>query len=289
MSMTSTASTTRGQTTTATFGDVAYLENGQGPAAVFIHGVFLNADLWHHQLSGLADCRRCLAVDLLAHGDSPYSGGGELTMTDQADMVVEFLDSMGLDTVDLVGNDTGGAIAQLVVARIPGRIRTLTLTNCDTDENCPPAAFAPIHELAHRGELAGALMALASDPETARSSLASGLERPDDLSDELIAGFLGPITSSAARSMAIQGYVAGMDSGPLVAIRGDLAKFDSPTLIVWGTGDEFFDIAWAHWLAATIPGTVTCIELEGAKLFFPLERPAELNQALRDLWTGADG
>ena len=289
MSMRSTTSTTRQQTSTTTFGDVAYLETGRGPVAVFIHGVFLNADLWRHQLSGLGDVRRCLAVDLLAHGDSPYSGDGELTMTNQADLVIEFLDSLGLDSVDLIGNDSGGAIAQLVVSRIPGRIRTLTLTNCDVDENCPPAAFAPIHELARQGELAAALMALASDPESARSSLASGLERPDDLSDEMIAGFLGPLASSVARATAIQGYVAGMDSDPMVAIRPDLATFDSPTLIVWGTGDEFFDIAWAHWLAATIPGTVTCIELEGAKLFFPLERPAELNQALRDLWTGAGG
>jgi pimeloyl-ACP methyl ester carboxylesterase len=78
-----------------------------------------------------------------------------------------------------------------------------------------------------------------------------------------------------------------MDSAVTVAIRDDLARFDRPTLIVWGTGDDFFDVRWAHWLAETIPGTVRCVELEGAKLFFPLERTAFTDE-LRAFWTEAD-
>ncbi|MBF6554730.1 MAG: alpha/beta hydrolase [Acidimicrobiales bacterium] len=270
------------------FGDVSYIEAGNGPPAVFLHGVFLNADLWHHQLEGLADLRRCLAVDLLAHGGSVYLGAEDLTMSLQADMIVAFLDALDLDTVDLVGNDSGGAVAQLVATRIPGRIRTLTLTNCDTHDNWPPAAFAPIVDLARQGELVAALRALAADPDSARASLSSGFEHPEDLSDEVIAGFFGPIGSSDARAAAIQTYVAGMDNRVTVAIRDDLADFRSPTLIVWGTDDEFFDTSWGEWLATTIPGTVRRVGLEGAKLFFPMERPAAFNQELRDLWTSPE-
>ena len=69
-----------------------------------------------------------------------------------------------------------------------------------------------------------------------------------------------------------------------VAARDGLARFDRPTLIVWGTGDDFFDLRWARWLAETIPGTVRCVELEGAKLFFPLERPA-FTEELRAFWS----
>ncbi len=268
-----------------TYGRVSYLEAGEGPTAVFVHGVFLSADLWRHQLDGLADLRRCLAVDLLGHGESPYAGAEELSMSVQADMIVEFLDALDLDTVDLIGNDSGGAIAQLVVARAPGRIRTLTLTNCDTHDNWPPPAFAPIVELARQGGLAEALRGLAVDPDTARASLASGFEHPEELSDQEVAAFFGPIGSSDSRAEAIQRYVAGMDHSVTVAIRDDLAAFQSPTLIVWGTADEFFDVAWARWLAATIPGTVRYVEIEGAKLFFPMERPAAFNQEIRALWT----
>ena len=279
---------TERRTVTTSSGDITYLAAGDGPAAVFVHGVFLNADLWRHQLDALSDLRRCLAPDLLAHGGSAVPATGPLTMDTQAEMVLSFLDALGLDAVDLVGNDSGGAIAQLVAVRAPGRIRSLTLTNCDTHDNWPPAAFAPIHDLAVAGALADALGALALDPATARASLASGFERPDLLSDETVAGFFGPFAASPARARAVQGYVAAMDNGVTVAIQEELARFRAPTLIVWGTADDFFDVSWARWLADTIPGTVRCVELEGAKLFFPAERPEALNAELRRLWTDTE-
>jgi pimeloyl-ACP methyl ester carboxylesterase len=268
------------------FGDIAYLETGgggSGPTALFIHGVFLNADLWRGQIDGLADIRRCLAVDLLAHGESACPAPGTLTVSLQAEMVVAFLDAMGLDAVDLVGNDSGGAIAQLVVAQAPDRVRSLTLTNCDTHDNWPPAAFAPIHDLARDGALAAALGALATDPDTARGIMASSFEHPESLSDEVFSRFFAPF-AQAENAQAVQEYVAGMDNAVTVAIRDDLAQFGSPTLIVWGTADEFFDVASARWLASTIPGTVRSVELAGAKLFFPMERPEKFNRELRSLW-----
>jgi pimeloyl-ACP methyl ester carboxylesterase len=70
-----------------------------------------------------------------------------------------------------------------------------------------------------------------------------------------------------------------------VDIRPDLEQFDAPTLVVWGTADEFFETRWARWLADTIPGTVRCVEVPGAKLSFPLERPEALNAQLRRLWS----
>jgi pimeloyl-ACP methyl ester carboxylesterase len=271
------------------FGDIAYLETGGDldPTALFIHGVFLNADLWRGQIDGLADVRRCLALDLLAHGESATPASGTLTVSLQAEMVLAFLDAMGLDDVDLVGNDSGGAIAQLVVAQAPDRARSLTLTNCDTHDNWPPAAFAPIHDLARAGTLAAALGALITDPATARGIMASSFEHPDSLSDEVLSGFFAPFAQDE-KAQAVQEYVAGMDNAVTVDIRDDLAQFRSPTLIVWGTADEFFDVAWARWLAATIPGTVRSVELAGAKLFFPLERPEEFNRELRSLWAESE-
>jgi pimeloyl-ACP methyl ester carboxylesterase len=264
-------------------GEIAYRESGSGPAAIFIHGVFMNADLWDAQLRDLADLRRCLAPDLLAHGQSSLGPAG-LTMTQQAEMVISFIDAVAGDgQVDLVGNDTGGAIAQLVAVAIPDRVRSLTLTNCDTDENLPPAAFQSIVDLARAGELAGAMPAIAASPELARASLASSLEHPEAVSDDVLAGFFAPFTDPA-RADAVQGYVAGMSNAVTVAIRDGLARLQARTLIVWGTGDGFFDLSWARWLADTIPGTVRLVTVDGGKLFFPLERPAELTRPLRELW-----
>ncbi len=271
------------ETVATRFGEVAYRQAGEGPTALFVHGVFLNADLWRHQLEGLGDLRHCLAVDLLAHGGSARPGADELTIESQVEMVLEVLDRLAIERFDLVGNDSGGAIAQLVVARIPDRVRSLVLTNCDTHDNWPPEAFRPIFDLARAGGLAEVAQAMAADPPSARAALASGFENPDALSDETVSDFFAPFADPAG-AQAVQAYVASMDSAVTVAIRDDLARFEGRTLIVWGTADEFFDVRWAHWLADTIPGTVRCVELDGAKLFFPLERP-ELTEVLREFWS----
>jgi pimeloyl-ACP methyl ester carboxylesterase/ketosteroid isomerase-like protein len=269
-------------------GDIAYLESGAGAPAVLIHGLFLNADLWQHQLAGLADVRRCVAPDLLGHGSSAVPADRKLTIGDQVDMIIAFLDELGLEDVDLVGNDSGGAIAQIIAARMPGRIRTLTLTNCDTHDNWPPEAFAPLRDLASQGQLASSLAALAADPALARGALAAGFEHPENIPEDTIRSFFGPFGASQARAEAIQNYVTGMDSAVTVAIRGDLARLQAPTLVVWGTDDEFFDVTWAQWLAETIPGTVRCVLIPGGRLFHPFERPQVLNAELRQLWADGD-
>jgi len=267
---------------TATFGDIAYAAFGSGPEALFIHGVFLNADLWRHQIAALSDIRRCLGVDLLAHGESP-SPSGHLTISVQAAMVIEFLDALGIEKIDLVGNDTGGAIAQMIATTQPGRVRSLTLTNCDVHDNFPPEAFLPIQDLARQEQLAGALGALANDADAIRSVLATSLEKPESLPDDVLVGFFRAFTAHD-KALAVQDYVAGMEPSEMVALFDRLTRLSSPTLIVWGTDDVFFPVSWAQWLETTIPSVVNSVRIEGARLLFPLERPEELTNELRSFW-----
>src|SRR5512132_2256818 len=104
-------------------GKIAYVEQGRGPAAVFLHGVLLNGHLWRHQLAGLADVRRCIALDLLAHGATEIAPTQDVSSSANADMIAQFLDALRLDRVDLVGNDSGGGIALIFAARHPDRLR----------------------------------------------------------------------------------------------------------------------------------------------------------------------
>lgn len=119
-------------------GKISYTEAGSGPVALFVHGVLLNSFLWRNQLSGLSDIRRCIAPDLLAHGDTEIAPGQDVSVTSNATMLLEFLDALHIDQVDLIGNDSGGGIAQIFAALNPSRVRTLTLTNCDAHDNWPP-------------------------------------------------------------------------------------------------------------------------------------------------------
>jgi pimeloyl-ACP methyl ester carboxylesterase len=111
--------------------------------ALFVHGVLLNKHLWRRQMTGLSDIRQCIAVDLLAHGDTEITPDQDVSVTTNAHMLRGLLDALSIDQVDLVGNDSGGGISQIFAALNPERVRSLTLTNCDTHDNWPPRRSNP--------------------------------------------------------------------------------------------------------------------------------------------------
>ena len=264
-------------------GRIGYLEQSAGPTALFVHGVLLNKHLWRHQLEGLADIRRCIAVDLLAHGGTEIGPDQDVSVTANANMLREFLDALKIDQVDLIGNDSGGGISQIFAALNPDRVRTLTLTNSDVHDNWPPEAFKPFVEMTIAGGLRDTLNALLADKTVYRSpgALGPAYERPEDISDEDIEIYLRPHLRSEQRTRDLQRFVAAFDNKHTVAVESKLRQLDAPTLIVWGTDDVYFPVKWAHWLAKTIPGAKPPVELPGARIFFPEERSEIFNQLLR--------
>jgi pimeloyl-ACP methyl ester carboxylesterase len=267
-------------------GRISYLEQGTGPTALFVHGVLLNGHLWRHQLAELSEIRRCIAVDLLAHGDTEIAPDQDVSVTANAEMIRQFLDALKIDQVDLVGNDSGGGIAQIFAALYPDRVRSLTLTDCDTHDNWPPEAFKPFLVMAAGGGLRGTLDAMLSDKSVYRSPQALGpaYEHPERLTDDSIETYLRPLVKSGQRTHDLERFLAAFDNKHTVAVEDRLKKLTAPTLIVWGTDDIYFDVKWSHWLADNIPGVRRRVELKGARIFFPEERSEEFNQELRTHW-----
>lgn len=264
-------------------GTVSYLEQGAGPVALFVHGVLLNGHLWRHQLAHLGHMRRCLAVDLLAHGHTEIAPTQDVSTTANAEMLAQFLDALEIDRVDLVGNDSGGGIALVFAARYPTRIRSLTLTDCDTHDNWPPEAFKPFLAMAKAGGLAGALRKMRSEKAFYRSpdALGPAYERPSELPDDAIDAYLEPLVASAQRVRDLERFLEAFDCRHTVAVESRLKTLEAPTLIVWGTDDVYFDVKWSYWLEKTIPGTRRRVSFEGARLFFPEERWRSFNEELR--------
>ena len=267
-------------------GRISYAEMGTGPVALFVHGVLLNGHLWRHQLAELSDMRRCIAIDLLAHGDTEIEANQDVSVTANATMLGEFLDALKIDQVDLVGNDSGGGISQIFAALNPERVRSLTLTDCDAHDNWPPAAFKPFLEMAAAGGLRGALDAMLADKNFYRSRQALGpaYEHPERLADETVEAYLRPLVRTERRTHDFRRFLAAFDCKHTLAVEPRLRHLRAPTLIVWGTDDVYFDVRWSHWLAEAIPGTRRRVELEGARIFFPEERAAEFNRELRAHW-----
>jgi pimeloyl-ACP methyl ester carboxylesterase len=267
-------------------GRISYTEQGTGPVALFVHGVLLNGYLWRHQLADLSDIRRCIAVDLLAHGDTEITPDQDVSVTANAKMLKEFLDALNIDQVDLVGNDSGGGIAQIFAALFPERVRSLTLTDCDTHDNWPPEAFEPFLAMAAAGGLRATLDAMLADKNAYRSSQALGpaYEHPEQLSGDTIEKYLRPLVRTHQRTRDLQRFLAAFDDKHTLAIEARLRTLKAPTLIVWGTDDVYFDLKWSHWLAENIPGTRRRVEFKGARIFFPEERWEEFNRELRAHW-----
>lgn len=266
-------------------GRISYLEQGAGPVALFVHGVLLNGHLWRHQLAELSDIRRTIAVDLLAHGDTEIAPDQDVSVTANAKMLEEFLDALKIDRVDLVGNDSGGGIAQIFAALHPERVRSLTLTDCDAHDNWPPEAFKPFLAMAAGGGLRGTLDAVLADKSIYRSpgALGPAYEHPEQVSDDDIEAYLRPLVRTEQRTRDLQRFLAAFDNKHTVAIEGQLKTLKAPTLIVWGTDDVYFDVKWSQWLADTIPGARR-VEFKGARLFFPEERWADFSKELRAHW-----
>jgi pimeloyl-ACP methyl ester carboxylesterase len=266
-------------------GSINYVEQGSGPVALFVHGVLLNGYLWRHQLADLKTLRRCVAVDLLAHGDTEISATQDVSVTANAHMLAEFLDALKIEQVDLVGNDSGGGVCQIFAALYPKRIRSLVLTNCDAHDNWPPEAFKPFVSMVASGGLPQTLSAMVADKSVYRSALGPAYEQPENVSDDTIETYLEPHLRSPQRTHDLERFVNAFDCRHTVAIEKPLSELRAPTLIAWGTDDIYFDLKWSRWLEEVIPGTKRRIEFNGARIFFPEERARDFNKAVRVHWS----
>jgi len=264
-------------------GQIAYTELGAGPAALFVHGVGTSSALWRQVMAELSDASRCIAVDLPAHGASPARD--DMSPAALAEALADLCDGLGLGQVDLVGNDTGGAIAQIVAARHPDKIRTLTLTNCECEGNFPPADFAPVIELARQGKVAAVIAGLAADPQSwPTHPLSMGYQYPDRVPQDVRRDYLTGTGATIERARDFERLLASLDAADIEAAGDQLRTLKAPTLLVWGTADTNFAVKWAYLLRDLIPGAREVIEVDGAKLFFPEERPEDLIPHLRRHW-----
>jgi pimeloyl-ACP methyl ester carboxylesterase len=115
-------------------GRLRCFEAGSGPPVVFAHGLLVNANLWRKVVARLSPEYRCVALELpLGSHTLPMPGAADLTPYGLADLIADALEA--LEQVTLVGNDTGGALCQMVVTRRPDRIGRLVLTSCDYRDN----------------------------------------------------------------------------------------------------------------------------------------------------------
>ena len=276
----------RGQVQTSS-GPASYVDTGgPGRVALFVHGLGTSSYLWRHVIDQLDGQRRCVAVDLPLHGHTPAAADQDFSLPGFARFLAEFCEGLELNDIDLVANDTGGAISQVFATGHPELLHTLTLTNCETHKNMPPKVLLPAAWLAHMGLAAHiSPRLLLRDIRRGRKRFYGlGYQDIENLPEDLARFWLESQFATPELARQNQRIMTSLHARDLLAIEPALARLQVPTLIVWGTGDIFFRRKWAYWLRDTIPGATEVVELDRARIFFPDERATELTEALRRHW-----
>lgn len=267
------------------FGKIAYVERGSGDAALFLHGAPLNGFQWRGAIDRLSPYRRCVAPDFMGLGYSQVPESQSLAADAQVAMLAALLDSLAIDTVDLVASDSGGAVAQLFVIQYPGRVRTMLLTNCDVEPDSPPPTIMPIIAMARAGTLADDTARWISDKDLARSTFGAAVFRdPSRFEDETIEYYIAPLVSSPLRRAQYHAYHSALEPNPLAGIEASLKRSAVPVRIVWGASDDIFLQSDAEYLDRTFPRSQGIRRIPGAKLFFPEEFPDVIAEEARRLW-----
>ena len=270
------------------FGRIAVLEAGAGETALFLHGFPLNTYQWRGAMALLAPHRRCLAPDFLGLGYTEPAPEQGVTADDQVGMLAALLDGLGIGAVDLVGSDSGGAVAQLFLARHPERVRSILLTNCDSEIDCPPPALQPVIDLSRQGRWVDEWLApWLADPALARSDRGIGgmcYADPAHPTDEAIACYFAPLVGSPAGKALAEAYAVALDRNVLAGVRPALQRSTVPARIVWGTADTIFAAESPAYLDASFGASRGVRRLEGRKLFWPEELPEVVADEARRLW-----
>jgi pimeloyl-ACP methyl ester carboxylesterase len=220
---------------------------------LLVHGAMVNANVWRKLLPALASEFRCLALDLPFGGHLvPMGPETDFSPPALADWIADAIEALELDEVTLVGNDTGGALCQILIARRPERIARLVLTSCDAFENFPPKALRPyLPVMLLPGVMPVLFSALRLTGVRRRVTTAAQVtKRP--VGAEAVDSYCLPLLKRAIRRDTKK-LLRGMDERHTLQAAERFRTFDRPALIAWSREDRFFPCEHAERLAEALP------------------------------------
>ncbi|MFC1432081.1 alpha/beta fold hydrolase [Streptacidiphilus sp. N1-3] len=277
-------------------GTVEYLDTGgDGPTVVLLHGLMMDASLWDGPVADLSADHRCLAPTLpLGAHRRPAHADAELSLPGIARLVGEFLERLDLRDVTLVGNDTGGALVQLLIAEGAdavgvGRVGRIVLASCEAFDNFPPGLTG--RTLVLSGKLPPRLFGLFMQQMRLRAMrrLPIAFGWLTKRGDAATARWLRPVLKQPEiRRDAVRLLrAAAADPDLLIAAAERLTGFKQPALVVWAAGDRVMPPEHGRRLAALLPQG-RLVEIDDSYTLLPLDQPAGLARAIREFTHDSD-
>jgi len=262
-------------------GTIRYRERGAGEPIVFLHGFFVNGDLWRKVVPELARDFRCITPDwpLGAH-EVAMNPDAELSPAGVAKLLVHFLGALDLPAVTLVGNDTGGGLCQMLAVEHPERIGRLVLTNCDGFEYFPPALFRPLFwGVVHVPGFAFLVVQSLRLGVVRQLPIAFGRLAKRTIEPEIFDSYLASARANRAVLRDAIKYLKGVPRNHTLAASSDLGSFTPPVLIAWAPEDRIFPLKLAEKLSRAFPNA-RLERIEDSYTFVSEDQPQRLAELI---------
>jgi pimeloyl-ACP methyl ester carboxylesterase len=261
-------------------GRIAYRAMGpaatSSPPVVFVHGVLVDGRLWQpvaERLAGQGIRSYAPTLPLGAHR-WPMNPDADLSPRGIAQLMLDFIEALGLSDVTIVGNDTGGAICQVMLGADTSRIGAAVLTDCDAFDSFPPRALAPLFQaMRHPAVVAAMVPGLRLDA-VRQGRLAYGPLTSTPIDRGLTRDWVQPLASKDIRRDLAR-FARGVQPGVLLDAASRFSQFTGPVRILWGEDDAFFSIELGDQLREAFPGA-TLSTVAAGRTFLPLDHPGEV-------------
>jgi pimeloyl-ACP methyl ester carboxylesterase len=256
---------------------------GDGPPILLLPGLMMDASLWDDVIAGLSPEHRCIAPTLpLGAHRIPMRADADLSPRALAGLVSELLERLELHDVTLVGNDTGGALVQLVANAGDPRVGRIVLVSCDAFDNFPPGLTGKT--LVLTGKLSPSLFGLFMQQLRARPlrRLPLAFGWLTKRGDAATARWIKPVLSQSGIRRDTVRVLRGIaaDKRLLIDAAEQLPGFDRPALVVWATEDRVMPLEHGRRLAELLPQG-RLVEIADSYTLVGLDQPARLVEAIR--------
>ena len=265
-------------------GKLAYRAAGPAasnqPPVVLLHGLLVDARLWDQVAERLAaEGIRSYAPTLpLGAHQWPMNSGADLSPQGIAELALDFIRALDLSDVTIAGNDTGGAICQLMLGTDTSRISAAVLTDCDAFGTFPPRALAPLFRaLRHPGMVACIEPTLRSTAMR-HGPLAYGLLASGPLDPGLTRDWTRSLASKAIRRDLAK-FARGVHPRALLDAAGRFGRFTGPVRVLWGEGDPFFRLGLGQQLSEAFP-RATLATVPAGRTFLPLDHAGRVAEEI---------
>jgi pimeloyl-ACP methyl ester carboxylesterase len=268
-------------------GTIEYIDAGSGPVLVLLHGALMDASLWDEVIARLSADYRCVAPTLpLGAHRRPARTDADLSLPGVARLVSEFIERLDLREVTLAGNDTGGALTQLVMCEGDPRVSRAVLVSCEAFDNFPPGLTGKT--LVYSGKLPPALFGLFMQQLRLRAvrRLPIAFGWLTKRGDAATARWVQPVLRQRAirRDAVRMLRAAAADKRLLVRAAERLPSFGQPVHVIWAAQDRVMPPAHGRRLASLFPrGGLT--EVADSYTLIPLDQPARLAEIIREFTT----